>query len=98
MSFLNDATTHVTVGVWHRTLSHLGNSGTTREWNQASGVSKEHYAQYYVRNSSILLAGTGVGKISSLARGFNPIKIDYSDNPKSYFSRIFYFFEKKRLL
>ena len=38
---------------------------------------------YYVPKSSILLK-----KISSLAFGFSPIKIDYSDYPKSLISRI----------
>ena len=48
----------------------------------------EHYAQYYVPKSSILLAGTGVWKISSVACGFSSIKIDYSDYPKNLISRI----------
>ena len=34
---------------------------------------------YYVPKSSILLAGTGVWKISSVACGFSSIKIDYYD-------------------
>ena len=51
-------------------------------------VYKEHYALYYVSKSSILLARTGVWKISSVACGFSPIKIDYSDYPKSLISRI----------
>ena len=38
--------------------------------------------------SSILLAGTGVWKISSVACMFSSIKIDYSDYPKSLISRI----------
>ena len=42
----------------------------------------------YVRKSPILLAGTGVWKISSVACGFSSIKIDYSDYPKSLISRI----------
>ena len=48
------------------------------------------------QKSSILLAGTGVWKISSLACGFSSIKIDYSDYPKSLISRIdeFYVFNK----
>ena len=51
----------------------------------------------YVPKSSILLAGTGVWKISSVACGFSYIKIDYSDNPKSLISRInkFYAFLNK---
>ena len=58
-----------------------------RESNHASGVYKEHYASYYVPKSSILLAGTGLWKIISLACGFSSIKIDYSDYPKSLISR-----------
>ena len=42
----------------------------------------------YVSKSSILLAGTGVWKISSVACGFSSTKIDYSDYPKSLTSRI----------
>ena len=38
--------------------------------------------------SSILLAGTGVWKISSVACGFSSIKIDYSDYQKNLMSRI----------
>ena len=54
-------------------------------------------ARVYVRSitrssmyqkSSILLAGTGVWKISSVAYGFSSIKIDYSDYLKSLISRI----------
>ena len=41
-----------------------------------------------VPKSSILLAGTGVWKISSVACGFSSIKIDYSDYLKSLISRI----------
>ena len=37
--------------------------------------------------STILLAGTGVGKISSTGCGFSPFKINFSDYPKSLFSR-----------
>ena len=43
---------------------------------------------YYVPKSSILLAGTGLWKFSSVACGFSSIKIDYSDYPKSLISRI----------
>ena len=46
---------------------------------------------------SILLAGTGVWKLSSVACGFGSIKIDYSDYPKSLISRIneiYVFFDK----
>ena len=42
----------------------------------------------YVRKSSILLAGKGVRKISSVACGFSPIKIHFSDYLKSLISRI----------
>ena len=53
-------------------------------------------ARVYVRNithstiskSSILLAGTSIWKISSVACGFSSIKIDYCDYPKSLISRI----------
>ena len=44
--------------------------------------------EYYVPKSSILLAGTGVWKISSVTCGFSSIKIDYSDYPKRLISRI----------
>ena len=40
------------------------------------------------QKSSILLAGNGTVKISSVACGFSPVKIDYSDYPKSFISRI----------
>ena len=43
---------------------------------------------YYVPKSSILLAGTGIWKISSVACGFSSIKNYYSDYPKSLISRI----------
>ena len=39
------------------------------------------------KKSSILLARTGVSKISSVACGYSSIKIDYSDYPKSLISR-----------
>ena len=42
----------------------------------------------YVQKRSILLAGTGVWKISSVACRFSSIKIDYSDYLKSLISRI----------
>ena len=50
---------------------------------------------YYVWKSSILLALTGVKKISSVARGFSSFKIQFSDLPKSLISRIikFMFFQ-----
>ena len=35
-----------------------------------------------------MLAGTGAGKIGSVACWFSSIKIDYSDYPKSLISRI----------
>ena len=43
--------------------------GTIRELNQASVVRKAHYAKYLVlcMKSSIMLAGTCVMKVSSLA-------------------------------
>ena len=69
-------------------LMHSGKSATIRESNHGSGVGKEHYAWYYEPKSSILLAGTGVWKISSVAWAFSSIKIDYSDYPKSLISRI----------
>ena len=34
--------------------------------------------------SQILLAGTGIRKMTLVAHGVSPIKIDYSDNPKSF--------------
>ena len=40
----------------------------------ASGIRMAHYAKYYVRKSSILLAGTCVRKISSVACRSSPIK------------------------
>ena len=49
------------------------------------------------QKSSILLAGTGVWKISSVASGFTSIKIDFNDYPKSLISRInevYVFFNK----
>ena len=76
---------------------------TIRESNHGLGVCKVHYVLYYVPESSILLAGTGVWKITSVACGFSYMKIDYSDYPKSLISRInevskgakkFFFFNK----
>ena len=52
---------------------------------------------FFVPKRSILLAGTGVWKISSVACGFSSIYIDYSDYPKSLISRInevYVFFNK----
>ena len=40
------------------------------------------------KKSFILLAGTGVRKTSSVACGFSPIRIHFSDYPKSLISRI----------
>ena len=37
---------------------------------------------------AILLAETGVRKISSVACGFSPIKIHYFDDPKRFINRI----------
>ena len=42
--------------------------------------------QYYVPKSSILLAGPATWEISSVC-GFRPIKIEYSDYPKSLIRR-----------
>ena len=53
---------------------HPGKCATTRESNHGSGVCKEHYAKYYVPKSSILLAETGVWKISSVTCEFSSIK------------------------
>ena len=67
---------------------HSGKSATIRESNHGSGVCKEHYVSYHVSKSSILSAGTGVWKISSVACGFSSIKSNYSDYLKSLISRI----------
>ena len=72
----------------YRYIQHSGKSAIIRESNHDSGVCKRHYGQYYVPKSAILLAGTGVWKIISLARGFSSIKINYSDYPKRLISRI----------
>ena len=45
-------------------------------------------AWYYVWKSSILLGATVVSKISSVACGFSPIEIFFSEYPKSLISRI----------
>ena len=55
--------------------SRLKKSATNRESNHGSGVCKEHNTWYYVTKSSILSAGTGVWKISSVVCGFSSIKI-----------------------
>ena len=43
------------------------------------------------------ISGTGVKKISNVACGFSPIKIDYSDHPKCFINRIneVYVFSRK---
>ena len=68
--------------------SHSGNSVTIRESNHVMCVYKVYKEHYYVPKNSILLAGTGVWKISAVACGFSSIKIDYFDNPKNLISRI----------
>ena len=60
----------------HLSVTYLLKSNVVRELNHGSGVCKE---PYYVPKSSILLAGAGVWKISSVVYGFSSIKIDYSD-------------------
>ena len=55
-----------------------GKSGTIRESNLVSGV----------RKGSIVLARTGIRKFSSVACGFSPIKVHFSDYRKSLLSRI----------
>ena len=44
-------------------------------YNTFSSVHEGHYGLYYVQKSYILLAGTGVRKISSVACGLSPIKL-----------------------
>ena len=61
----------------------LGKSPTIQESNHGSGACKEHYAQHYVPKSSISFAGKCAVEISFVASGFSPVKIDYSDYPKS---------------
>ena len=71
-----------------------GKPGTIRESNETLGA---HYVSYCVQKSSILLAGTGVRKMSSVACGFSSVKIYFSDYPKSLISRInevYVFFNK----
>ena len=46
------------------------------------------HSTMYQKASFCNLVGTGVWKISSVACGFNSIKIDYSDFQKSLISRI----------
>ena len=76
------------------TLNHSGKSATMRESNHGSDIHVYSAPvmctgpEMYVRSitgstlyqkSSILLAGTGVCKISSVACGFSSIEIEYSD-------------------
>ena len=68
-------------------LPIIGPFGKLRH-NHGLAVCKERYAYYYVPKSSILFAGNGAVKISSVACGLSPVKIDYSDYPKSFVSRI----------
>ena len=49
---------------------------------------RSHIGRSDVQKSSILIVGTGVWKISSVARGFSSIKIDISDYLKSLISRV----------
>ena len=63
-------------------------SATNSKIESWLGVCKEHYVWYYVPKSSILLAGSCVWQIISVADGFSSIKINYSDYPKSLISRI----------
>ena len=65
-----------------------GSQQAIREPNQASGVCKVQYTLYYVRKLFILLARTGVRKMSSVACGFSPIKIHFSDHQKDSISII----------
>ena len=65
-------------------IGQSGKSGTIQESNKASGVRKAHYAYYYVRKSHILLAGSGVRKISVVASGFSPIKIHFFYSPEKF--------------
>ena len=61
------------------------------------GVRYSGVPGYYVPKSSIVLAGTGVWKISSVTCVFSSIKIDSSTYPKSLISRkneVYVFFNK----
>ena len=72
-------------------------SGTIRESNQALGVRKAHYAEYYERKKLHFVSRNWCKKISSVACGFSPINIHFSDYQKSLISRInevFVFFNK----
>ena len=66
---------HWLTRVWY--LYHPNRKTSAHFENQASDVCK---AQYYVWKDCILLAGTGVRKISSVAWVFSSIKINYSVN------------------
>ena len=65
-----------------------GSQQAIREPNQASGVRKVQYTLYYVRKLFILLARTGVRKMSSVACGLCPVKIHFSDYQKDSISII----------
>ena len=67
---------------------HSRKSTTIRESNHGSGVYRRITRSTMYQKSSILLAGTGVWKISSVACGLSSTIIDYSDHPKSLISRI----------
>ena len=60
-------------------------------------IKPQVYVWRIVPKSSILLARTGVRKISSVSCGFSNIKIYFSDYPKSLISKInevYVFFNK----
>ena len=83
----------------YKIQNHSGKSATIRESNHDSGVPyvRSLTRKTMYQKSSILLAGTGIWKISSVACGFSSIKIDYSDYLKSLISRInevYVFFNK----
>ena len=67
---------------------HSGKSATIQESNNGSGVCKEHYALVLCTKMLPFFARNGAVKISSVACGFSLVKIDYSDYPKSFISRI----------
>ena len=69
-------------------LGKVRHNSRIESWLGVCSVCKEHYAWHYVPKRSVLLTGTGVWKISSVACGFSLIDIDYSDFPKSFISRI----------
>ena len=70
--------------LWKLWLISIRESPTQSENQIMAGM----YVRSITRSTSILLAETGVWKISSVACGFSSIKIDYSDYPKSLISRI----------